>query len=121
MDPIVVAAKPPALVAALAFALAFVFGAVAKGVNFCTRWEGLGSVEDVGNRIVGGILMGFGGVTALGCTIGQGLTGISTLAVGSIPRVRGHHRRLRGARPLPDLATGEDGVGRFRRPNAKGP
>jgi hypothetical protein len=28
--------------------------------------------------------MGFGGVTALGCTIGQGLTGISTLAVGSI-------------------------------------
>ena len=30
--------------------------------------------------------MGFGGVTALGCTIGQGLTGISTLAVGSILR-----------------------------------
>jgi hypothetical protein len=28
--------------------------------------------------------MGFGGVTALGCTIGQGLTGISTLAIGSI-------------------------------------
>ncbi len=27
--------------------------------------------------------MGFGGVTALGCTIGQGLTGISTLALGS--------------------------------------
>jgi len=33
---------------------------------------------------VGGVLMGFGGVTALGCTIGQGLTGLSTLAVGSI-------------------------------------
>ena len=32
----------------------------------------------------GGVLMGFGGVTALGCTIGQGLTGFSTLAVGSI-------------------------------------
>ena len=27
--------------------------------------------------------MGFGGITALGCTIGQGLTGLSTLAVGS--------------------------------------
>jgi branched-subunit amino acid ABC-type transport system permease component len=27
--------------------------------------------------------MGFGGVTALGCTIGQGITGVSTLAVGS--------------------------------------
>ena len=34
------------------------------------------------------ILMGFGGVTALGCTIGQGLTGISTLALGSILDVR---------------------------------
>ena len=48
------------------------------------KWEGFGSVEDVVNHIVGGVLMGFGGVTALGCTIGQGLTGISTLAVGSI-------------------------------------
>jgi hypothetical protein len=27
--------------------------------------------------------MGFGGVTAVGCTIGQGITGISTLAVSS--------------------------------------
>src|SRR5690348_1169643 len=48
------------------------------------RWEGFASVEDVANHVVGGVLMGFGGVTALGCTIGQGLTGISTLAVGSI-------------------------------------
>jgi uncharacterized membrane protein YedE/YeeE len=48
------------------------------------RWEGFGSVEDVANHIVGAVLMGFGGVTALGCTIGQGLTGISTLAVGSM-------------------------------------
>jgi uncharacterized membrane protein YedE/YeeE len=28
--------------------------------------------------------MGFGGVVALGCTIGQGITGISTLALGSL-------------------------------------
>ena len=27
--------------------------------------------------------MGFGGITALGCTIGQGVTGLSTLSVGS--------------------------------------
>jgi uncharacterized membrane protein YedE/YeeE len=47
------------------------------------RWEGFASVEDVSNHVVGGLLMGFGGVTALGCTIGQGLTGVSTLAVGS--------------------------------------
>jgi len=28
--------------------------------------------------------MGFGGVTTLGCTIGQGISGFSTLALGSI-------------------------------------
>jgi uncharacterized membrane protein YedE/YeeE len=28
--------------------------------------------------------MGFGGVTALGCTVGQGLSGISTLALSSL-------------------------------------
>ena len=28
--------------------------------------------------------MGVGGVTALGCTIGQGLSGLSTLALGSV-------------------------------------
>jgi uncharacterized protein len=47
------------------------------------RWEGFASVEDLVNHIVGGVLMGFGGVTALGCTVGQGLSGISTLAIGS--------------------------------------
>jgi uncharacterized membrane protein YedE/YeeE len=47
------------------------------------RWEGFANAEDVGNHLVGAVMMGFGGVTALGCTIGQGLTGISTLAVGS--------------------------------------
>ena len=33
--------------------------------------------------MVGAVLMGFGGVLALGCTIGQGITGVSTLALGS--------------------------------------
>jgi uncharacterized membrane protein YedE/YeeE len=47
------------------------------------RWEGFASIEDLVNHMAGGVLMGFGGVTALGCTIGQGLTGISTLALGS--------------------------------------
>ena len=28
--------------------------------------------------------MGFGGVLALGCSIGQGITGMSTLALGSV-------------------------------------
>ncbi|HEY6966540.1 MAG TPA: YeeE/YedE family protein [Burkholderiales bacterium] len=48
------------------------------------RWEGFRDVEDTGMHIVGGLLMGFGGITALGCTIGQGISGFSTLALGSI-------------------------------------
>lgn len=48
------------------------------------RWEGFRDAEDTAMHIVGGLLMGFGGVTALGCTIGQGVTGFSTLALGSI-------------------------------------
>jgi uncharacterized membrane protein YedE/YeeE len=47
------------------------------------RWEGFRDAEDTANHMVGGILMGFGGITALGCTIGQAITGISTLALGS--------------------------------------
>ena len=48
------------------------------------RWEGFRDAEDTANHIVGGVLMGFGGITALGCTIGQGISGFSTLALGSI-------------------------------------
>lgn len=33
---------------------------------------------------LGGALMGFGGILALGCTVGEGLSGLSTLSVGSI-------------------------------------
>ena len=47
------------------------------------RWEGFGSIDDVRKHILGAMLMGFGGVTAMGCTIGQGISGLSTLAVGS--------------------------------------
>ena len=48
------------------------------------RWEGFHDAEDTANHIVGGLLMGFGGITALGCTVGQAITGISTLALGSM-------------------------------------
>lgn len=47
------------------------------------RWEGFGDTEDTANHLVGATLMGFGGVTAMGCTIGQGLSGVSMLALGS--------------------------------------
>jgi hypothetical protein len=48
------------------------------------RWEGFRDAEDTANHMVGGVLMGFGGITALGCTIGQAISGFSTLALGSI-------------------------------------
>jgi uncharacterized membrane protein YedE/YeeE len=68
----------------IAAALGMIVGAGAMALATRTfRWEGFASTEDLVNHIGGGILMGFGGVTALGCTIGQGLSGISTLALGS--------------------------------------
>ena len=71
------------------FGIAGVLGMIAGSTAIALltrtfRWEGFTNREDLANHVVGGIIMGFGGVTALGCTIGQGLTGISTLAVGSI-------------------------------------
>ncbi|MFC1773775.1 YeeE/YedE family protein [Pseudomonadota bacterium] len=47
------------------------------------RFEWFASFRDFFSHFIGAILMGFGGVLALGCTIGQGITGISTLALGS--------------------------------------
>ena len=70
------------------FGIAGVLGMLAGSAAYALasgtfRWEGFGSVEDVGNHLAGAILMGFGGVTALGCTIGQGLSGLSTLGLTS--------------------------------------
>ena len=47
------------------------------------RWEGFRGVEDTANHLLGAVLMGVGGITALGCTIGQGISGLSTLSLGS--------------------------------------
>jgi uncharacterized membrane protein YedE/YeeE len=47
------------------------------------RWEAFSSAQDMFYHMIGGTLMGFGGVTAMGCTIGQGITGVSTLSLGS--------------------------------------
>jgi hypothetical protein len=48
------------------------------------RVEGFSSTDDLSRHLIGAVLMGFGGVTALGCTIGQGITGVSTLSLGSL-------------------------------------
>lgn len=76
------------------FGIASVLGVVAgSGAHALAsrtfRWEGFASLADMRNQLFGAVLMGFGGVTALGCTIGQGLSGVSTLAIGSLIAVAG--------------------------------
>ncbi|MGE5523162.1 MAG: YeeE/YedE family protein, partial [Rhodospirillaceae bacterium] len=48
------------------------------------RYERFVNLKDFGAHAFGGALMGTGGVLAMGCTIGQGITGVSTLAMGSL-------------------------------------
>ena len=47
------------------------------------RFEWFNSFKDFYMHMIGAVLMGFGGVLGLGCTIGQAITGVSTLALGS--------------------------------------
>jgi uncharacterized protein len=69
----------------IASALGVIAGSAAYALATRTfRWEGFRDAEDTANHVLGGLLMGFGGITALGCTIGQAITGFSTLALGSI-------------------------------------
>jgi len=48
------------------------------------RYERFLSFKDFASHAVGGALMGTGGVLAMGCTVGQAITGVSTLAMGSV-------------------------------------
>jgi uncharacterized membrane protein YedE/YeeE len=48
------------------------------------RYERFFTMKDFAMHVLGGALMGIGGVVAMGCTIGQAVTGVSTLAIGSI-------------------------------------
>jgi uncharacterized membrane protein YedE/YeeE len=48
------------------------------------RYERFFTFRDFATHVAGGALMGIGGVVAMGCTIGQAVTGVSTLAIGSI-------------------------------------
>ena len=70
------------------FGVASVFGVVIGSFiysvfNRSFRWEYFNTPQDMFRHIVGAILMGFGGIAAMGCTIGQGVTGVSTLAASS--------------------------------------
>ena len=75
--------------ALITFGLISVFGVILGSflwslISRSFRIEWFVDVKDFLNHFIGAILMGFGGVLGLGCTIGQGITGVSTLALGSI-------------------------------------
>ena len=66
-------------------ALGLVVGSIADSLasgQFRISW--FASLGDFISNAIGGILMGIGGVLALGCTVGQGITGMATLAMGSV-------------------------------------
>jgi uncharacterized membrane protein YedE/YeeE len=73
----------------ISFGVAAVFGVILGSFLYVIltgrfRLETFTDRSDMLRHIVGGVAMGFGGVLALGCTIGQGVTGMSTLALGSL-------------------------------------
>lgn len=78
----------------LSFSILLVTGIV---VGSCLRalvarefsWQGYESPRQMQRGIAGGVLMGVGGVLSLGCTLGQGLSGFSTLALSSLPALAG--------------------------------
>ncbi len=47
------------------------------------RFEMFRSPRELGEHVLGGVLMGFGGVTALGCSVGNGVTGLAMLSAGA--------------------------------------
>ena len=98
----------------LSFGIAMVFGVFAGSLltALATRrfyLEGFVSPQHMLRSVAGAVLMGTGGAMALGCSIGQGLTGISTLAISSFVAVAGilsgTAAGLRGVFRVPPLKT----------------
>ena len=74
----------------MVLALGLLVGAWASTVQQgAFRWEGFTRIDDLAWHVLGGALMGMGAVMALGCSIGQGLSGLSTLSWGSLLAVLG--------------------------------
>jgi len=68
----------------IAVVLGMIFGSLVYAVaSRSFRIETFSTRPEMVSHLVGGALMGFGGVLALGCTIGQGVSGMSTLSIGS--------------------------------------
>ncbi len=75
--------------AKITFGVAAVFGVILGAFLYSIATgkfhiETFNSRADMIRHLWGGVLMGFGGVLAIGCTVGQGITGMSTLALGSV-------------------------------------
>jgi len=71
------------------FGVAGVFGMILGSFLYVMftgkfRLESFSNRNDMVRHLIGAGFMGFGGVLALGCTIGQGITGMTTLALGSM-------------------------------------
>jgi uncharacterized membrane protein YedE/YeeE len=74
--------KSKVLTTGVASVAGVIVGAWASAITSKTfRWEGFANACDLGNHLWGSVLMGVGGVTAMGCTFGQGLSGVSTLSL----------------------------------------
>jgi uncharacterized membrane protein YedE/YeeE len=68
----------------IAIVLGMIFGSFVYAIISGTfRIETFSNKSEMVNHLVGAVMMGFGGVLSFGCTIGQGVTGMSTLAIGS--------------------------------------
>ena len=75
--------------AKISFGIAVVFGILAGSFAAAVasrtfRIEMFADRADMLRHMGGAALMGFGGVMAAGCTVGQGLTGVATLGIGSL-------------------------------------
>ncbi|MEH6774906.1 MAG: YeeE/YedE family protein [Cereibacter changlensis] len=95
-----VAVEGPSFTAPVGRTLLFLMTSTAGGINFSVgsvlgvmlgallgsllrglfRWEACEDPRELGRQVSGAVLMGVGGVVAMGCSIGQGVTGIATLA-----------------------------------------
>ncbi len=78
----------------LSFGVALCLGAVLGSLISAKlrgefRLESFDSPRELGNHLVGAVLMGVGGVTALGCSVGQGVTGLAMLSAGAFIAVAG--------------------------------
>jgi len=70
----------------LSFPIGSVFGVIAGAfigskIKGHFRWEACDDARELGRQMLGAVLMGFGSVIAMGCSIGQGVSAFSTLAI----------------------------------------